>query len=92
MPAGPRRPVERHKGRVYWPTRDVALSFVVFSTRRAGFLVHKRFGRPVFFPGFYLRTLFRVAGVLHFTYTHFSGGLGFAFYLHTLFGAILKQN
>ena len=27
MPAGPRKPVERHNGRVYWPTRDVALGF-----------------------------------------------------------------
>ena len=25
MPAGPRKPVERHNERVYWPTRDVAL-------------------------------------------------------------------
>ncbi len=30
MPAGPRKPVERHNGRVYWPTRDVALGFVDF--------------------------------------------------------------
>ena len=48
---------------------------------------------------------FRVAGVLHFTFTHFSRGWGFCilpthtswaagvftFYLHTLFGAILQQ-
>ena len=25
MPAGPRKPVDRHNCRVYWPTRDVAL-------------------------------------------------------------------
>ena len=30
MPAGPRKPVERHNGRVYWPTRDVAVGFVDF--------------------------------------------------------------
>ena len=34
---------------------------------------------------------FRVAGVLHFTYTHFSGGRGFAFYLHTLSGRFLSK-
>ena len=30
MPTGPRKPVERHNGRVYWPTRDVAVGFVDF--------------------------------------------------------------
>ena len=30
MPAGPRKPVERHHGRVYWPTRDVAVGSVDF--------------------------------------------------------------
>ena len=30
MPAGPRKPVERHNGRVYWPTRDVGVGFVDF--------------------------------------------------------------
>ena len=72
MPAGPRKPVERHNGRVYWPTRDVAVGFVDF--------FHA--------PGRILGTqTFRAAGVFpDFTYTHFSGGQGFAFYLHTLRG------
>ena len=30
MPAGPRKPVKRHNGRVYRPTRDVALGFLDF--------------------------------------------------------------
>ena len=30
MPAGPRKPVERHNGRVYWPTGDVSVGFVDF--------------------------------------------------------------
>ena len=72
MPAGPREPVERHIRRVYWPTRDVAVGFVDF--------FHA--------PGRILGTqTFRAAGVFpDFTYTHFSGGQGFAFYLHTLRG------
>ena len=37
-------------------------------------------------------TNFSGGGGLHFTYTNFSGGRGFAFHLHTLSGAILKQN
>ena len=86
MPAGPRKPVERHNGRVYWPTRDVAVGFVDF--------FHA--------PGRILGTqTFRAAGVFpHFTYTHFSGcrhrrslatqtfrvAVAVAFYLHKLFG------
>ena len=76
MPAGPRKPVERHNGRVYWPTRDVAVGFVDFDP-----------------PGRILGTqTFRGGGGCpHFTYTHFSGGQGFAFYLHTLSGRFLSK-
>ena len=34
---------------------------------------------------------FPAAGILHFTYTHFSGGRGVAFYLHTLSGRFLSE-
>ena len=84
MPAGPRKPVERHNGRIYWPTRDVAVSFVDF------FLA----------PGRILGTqTFRAAGVVRILPTHTFSGCrhicilptqtfrvagGFAFYLHTL--------
>ena len=30
MPAGPRKPVKRYNGRLYWVTRDVSLGFVDF--------------------------------------------------------------
>ena len=86
MPAGPRKPVERHNGRVYWPTRDVALGFVDIFHAPGRILVTQTFRAAVFFSGFYLRTLFgwlgfcilsthtfRAVGVLHFTYTHFRG-------------------
>ena len=102
MPAGPRKPVERHNGRIYWPTRDVVLGFVDFF-HAPGRILGKLFGRPGGFRGVYLRTLFsgcrrrrslpprtfpvavsgavcilasqtfRVVGILHFTYTNFSG-------------------
>ena len=84
MPTGPRKPVERHNGRVYWPTRDVAAGFVDFFHAPGRILpTHFSGGRGVF-PAFTYAHFFRVAGVLHFTYTHFSGGRGVAFYLHTL--------
>ena len=72
MPAGPRKPVERHNGRVYWPTRDVAVSFVDF------FLAPGRIlGTQTFRAAGVVRILpthtFRVAGVLHFIYTKFRG-------------------
>ena len=77
MPAGPRKPVERHNGRVYWPTRDVAVGSVDF--------FHA--------PGRILGTqTFRAAGGFpHFTYTTFSCGQGFAFYLHKLSGRFLSK-
>ena len=77
MPAGPRKPVERHNGRVYWPTRDVAVGFVDF--------FHA--------PGRILGTqTFRAAGGFpHFTYT-LLGWPGFYILPTHTFGAILKQN
>ena len=74
MPAGPRKPVERHNGRVYWPTRDVAVGFVDFFHAPGRILGNDDYTN---FSG--------GQGFPHFTYTHFSGGRGFAFYLHTLF-------
>ena len=72
MPAGPRKPVERHNGRVYWPTRDVAVGFVDFFHAPGRIL-----GTQTFRAAWVFRILpthtFRVAGVLHFTYTHFWG-------------------
>ena len=68
MPAGPRKPVERHNGRVYWPTRDVAVGFVDFFHAPGRILGTQTFRAAGGFSGFY----------------HFSGGQGFAFYLHTL--------
>ena len=92
MPAGPRKPVERHNGRVYWPTRDVALGFVDFFHAPGRILGTQIFRAAGFFFRILLTHTFRVAG-------------GFAFYLHTLFGrpgccilpthtfgAILKRN
>ena len=55
MPAGPRKPVERHNGRVYRPTLDVAVGFVDF--------FHA--------PGRILGTqTFRAAGVVRILPTH----------------------
>ena len=87
MPAGPRKPVERHNGRVYWPTRDVAVGFVDFFHAPGRILGTQTFGAAgvVRILPTLLHTLFRVAvtiafslhklfgwrGVLHFTYTHF---------------------
>ena len=78
MPAGPREPVERHIRRVYWPTRDVAVGFVDF--------FHA--------PGRILGTqTFRAAGGFsrHLPAHTFSGGQGFAFYLHTISGRFLSK-
>ena len=83
MPAGPRKPVERHNGRVYRPTLDVAVGFVDFfhatgwslgtQTFRAAGVVrivptHTLFRVAVTFA-FYLHKFFGWPGVLHFTYT-----------------------
>ena len=72
MPAGPRKPVERHNGRVYWPTRDVAVGFVDF--------FHA--------PGRILGSqTFRAAGVFRILPTHtFRVAVTVAVYLHKLFG------
>ncbi len=72
MPAGPRKPVERHNGRIYWPTRDVVLGFVDF--------FHA--------PGRILGTqTFRAAWVFRILPTHtFRVAVTVAFYLHKLFG------
>ena len=101
MPAGPRKPVERHNGRVYWPTRDVAVGFVDFfhapgrilgtqTFRAAGVFrilpTHTFFG----WPGFCILN-FAFHNLHHFTYTHFSGGRGVAFYVHTLSGRFLNE-
>ena len=69
MPAGPRKPVERHNGRIYWPTRDVVLGFVDFFHAPGRIL-----GAQTFRAAGVVRILptntFGVARVLHFTYTH----------------------
>ena len=89
MPAEPRKPVKRRNGRCYWLTRDVSLGFVDF------YPPGRILGTQTFRAAGVLRILptqtFRVAGVLHFTYTHFSGGRGVAFYLHTLSGRFLND-
>ena len=90
MPAGPRKPVERHNGRVYWPTRDVAVCFLDFFHAPGRILGTQTFRAAGVFRILPTHT-FRVAGVLHFTYTHFSGGRGVAFYLHTLSGRFLSE-
>ena len=90
MPAGPRKPVERHNGRVYWPTRDVGVGFVDFFHAPGRIL-----GTQTFRAAGVVRILsthtIRVAEVLHFPYTHFSGSRGVAFYLHTLSGQFLSD-
>ena len=85
MPAGPRKPVERHNGRVYWPTRDVAVGSVDFFHAPGRILGTQTFRAAGVFA-FYLHTLFGLPSPSHFTYTKFSGDRGFAFYLHKLFG------
>ena len=90
MPAGPRKPVERHNGRVYWPTRDVAVGFVDFFHAPGRILGTQTFRAARVFA-FYLHTLFGWPVFLHFTYTHFSGGRGVAFYVHTLSGRFLNE-
>ena len=73
MPAGPRKPVERHNGRVYWPTRDVAVGFVDFFHAPGRILGTQTFRAAGGFFRILPTHTFRVAGVLHFTYTHFRG-------------------
>ena len=79
MPAGPRKPVERRNGRVYWPTRDLAVGFVRFFHAPGRIFSTQTFRAAVFFfPDF--------------TYAHFFGWPGFCILLTHTFGAILKQN
>ena len=85
MPAGPRKPVERHNGRVYWPTRDVAVGFVDFfhaPGRILGTQTFRAAGVVRILPTHIFRVAgvlhftthtFWAAGVLHFTYTHLRG-------------------
>ena len=74
MPAGQRKPVvERHNGRVYWPTRDVALGFVDFFHAPGRILGTQTFRAAGFFFRLLPTHTFRVARVLHFTYTHVRG-------------------
>ena len=81
--------MERHNGRVYWPTRDVAVGFARLCPPG------RILGTQTFRAAGVFRILpthtFRVAGVLHFTYTHFSGGRGVAFYLHAISGRLLCE-
>ena len=86
MPAGPRKAVERHNGRIYWVTRDAALGLA-------------RLCPPGRILG---TQTFRAAGVFAIFYTHFSGcrhrrilptqffrvavTVAVAFYPHTPFG------
>ena len=97
MPAGPRKPVERHNGRVYWPTRDVAVGFVDFFHAPGRILGTQTFRAA---GGFSRRlpthTFFGLPSPSQFSYTHFFGlpsashftsFLLFSFYLHTLFRA-----
>ena len=90
MPAGPRKPVERHNGRVYWPTRDVALGFVDFFHAPGRILSTQTFRAAGVVRILSTHTI-RVAEVLHFPYTHFSGSRGVAFYVHTLSRPFLSE-
>ena len=91
MPAGPRKPVERHNVRVYWPTRDVAVGLA--RLRPPGRVKEKAAHRSIFLPvdcdvAVGLAPL-RLAGPdfrytknsarpgSDFIYTNFSGGRGF---------------
>ena len=85
----PRKSVKRHNGRCYWLTRDVALGLARLCPPGRN-LDTQTFRAARVFRILPTHT-FRVAGVLHFTYTHFSGGRGFAFYLHTLSGRFLSD-
>ena len=84
----PTKPVIRHNGIFHCLTRDVFL----FLARLC--LPGRILGTQTFRAAGVVRNLpthtFRVAEVLHFTYTHFSGGRGVAFYLHTLSGRFLS--
>ena len=61
MPAGPRKVVERHNGRVYWPTRDVAVGSVDFLHAPGRILVTQSFRAAE--VGFYLHKKFRAAEI-----------------------------
>ena len=91
MPPGPRKPVERHNGRVYWPTRDVAVGFVDFFHAPGRILGTQTFRAAGGFPRLLPTHTFRVAGVLQFTNTHLSGGQGVAFLSTHTFGRFLTE-
>ena len=73
MPAGPRKPVERHNGRVYWPTRDVAVGFVDFFHAPGRILGTQTFRAAGGCPHFTYTHFFGLPSPSQFTYTNFSG-------------------
>ena len=101
----PRKSVKRHNGRCYWLTRDVSLGFArlcppgrilgtqTFRAARVFRILPTHFSGCRHRRSLATQTFFGLPSPsqLRFSYGNFSGGRGFAFYLHTLSGRFLRK-